>query len=201
MKLTISLLRKIGLLGGECTGKTTLAHALRDHLDALVVPEYLREYVITMGRTPTELEQAGIMQTQIAAEGNALAVTGEQTLIVCDPAALMTAIYSIAYFGDSSLLESAVQHAQTYRTLIWCGTDIPWEPDGDQRDGPAYRAQVDALIAEVVRNTLEPAGIEVHRIDGTIAQRLQSVLRLLDHEVAVGQPQQAWQQQRGAGGT
>ena len=121
------------------------------------------------------------MQTQVAAEASALARTGPQTLIVCDPAAIMTAIYSIAYFNDPSLLEPATLHAMTYRTLIWCGTDIPWEPDGDQRDGPQYRARVDELIFEVVGNLLAPAGIEVNRIDGTVEDRLLAVLPLLEH--------------------
>lgn len=120
------------------------------------------------------------METQEAAEATALAGIGPQTLVVCDPAALMTAIYSMAYFNDRSLLEPATLHAKTYGTLIWCGTDIPWEPDGDQRDGPEYRAQVDALIGEVVRESLEPAGIIVHRIDGPVSDRLLAVLQLLE---------------------
>lgn len=174
------MMKTIGLLGGECTGKTTLAKALCDRLDAVLVPEYLREFVVSMGRVPTAFEQAGIMGTQVAAEATALTGIGPQTLVVCDPAALMTAIYSMAYFNDRSLLEPATLHAKTYGYLIWCGTDIPWEPDGDQRDGPEYRAQVDALIGEVVRDTLEPAGIIVHRIDGPVSDRLLAVLQLLE---------------------
>ena len=174
------MMKTIGLLGGECTGKTTLAKALCDRLDAVLVPEYLREFVVSMGRVPTALEQAGIMGTQVAAEATAMTVIGPETLVVCDPAALMTAIYSMAYFNDRSLLEPATLHAKNYGCLIWCGTDIPWEPDGDQRDGPEYRAQVDALIGEVVRDTLEPAGIVVHRIDGPVSDRLLVVLQLLE---------------------
>ena len=170
----------IGLLGGECTGKTTLAKALCGHLDAVLVPEYLREFVVDMGRVPTSLEQAGIMGTQVAAEATAMTGISPEKLVVCDPAALMTAIYSMAYFNDRSLLEPATLHAMTYGTLIWCGTDIPWEPDGDQRDGPEYRALVDSLIGEVVRDTLEPAGITVHRIDGPVSDRLLAVLQLLE---------------------
>lgn len=102
MSETINSARTIGLLGGECTGKTTLAKALCDRLDAVVVAEYLREFVSNTGRAPTELEQAEIMTTQIAAETAALAASGPKTLVICDPAALMTAIYSIAYFEDRS---------------------------------------------------------------------------------------------------
>ena len=171
--------RKIGLLGGECTGKTTLAKALCDHLDAVVVPEYLRDFVSITGRVPIALEQSDIMTTQIAAENSALAAS-PHALLLCDPAALMTAIYSLAYFGDRSLLDSATLHAATYRTLIWCGTDIPWEPDGNQRDGPKYRDRVDGLIAEVVGSDLVPAGIKVHRIDGTVDDRLRAVVELLE---------------------
>lgn len=168
----------IGLLGGECTGKTTLAQALCERLDAVLVPEYLREFVDTYGRAPKVGEQAGIMQRQVEAEVSVGTTSRPGSLVVCDPAALMTAIYSIAYFNDRSLLEAAVLHAQTYGTLIWCGTNIPWEPDGDQRDGPEYRAHVDALIADLVSTTLEPAGFRVHHIDGTVDERVQAVLKL-----------------------
>lgn len=55
----------VALLGAESTGKTTLAHRLREVLAAeghrvAVVAEYLREFCDTHGRTPRPEEQAGI---------------------------------------------------------------------------------------------------------------------------------------------
>ncbi len=49
--------RRIGLVGGEGTGKTTLASALAVALPACVVDESLRAFVEREGRTPRADEQ------------------------------------------------------------------------------------------------------------------------------------------------
>ena len=60
--------RRIGLIGAECTGKSSLAHALADELPAVVAPEYLRGFVDQHGRTPRQDEQYLILWNQSRAE-------------------------------------------------------------------------------------------------------------------------------------
>ncbi|MGB2970389.1 MAG: AAA family ATPase, partial [Candidatus Nanopelagicales bacterium] len=62
----------IGLLGGECSGKTTLGRALGKALPARYVPGALREFVDREGRTPTHAEQRAIMRAQMAADSSGL---------------------------------------------------------------------------------------------------------------------------------
>ena len=169
----------VGLIGGECTGKSTLARAISEHKGAVIVPEFLREFVDTNGRPPNQAEQIGIMHQQMSAEDYARHQNLGPGMVVCDPAAMMTAAYSIAYFNDHTLIDEAVAHALDYGLIIWCGTDIPWEPDGDQRDGPAFRESVDLILADLVAKVLVPAGATVHRIDGPLEQRM-AALRALD---------------------
>lgn len=138
---------RIGLLGAECTGKSALARALADALEATVVPEQLREFVAHHGRVPEASDQVQIMTTQQAAEDAAAARGG---LLIADPLPLMTAVYSIAYFDDDSLVPEGMRRMSDYDLVIWCRPDIPWEPDGDQRDGPDWRAKVDELLAGTV---------------------------------------------------
>lgn len=166
--------RRLGLLGGECTGKTTLARALAGDWGAQVVPERLRAFVEERGRTPRADEQAALMQAQQDAEDAAAAVAA---FVIADPAALMTAVYSLAYFGDASLLDRGCALAAGYDLLVWCGTGLPWEPDGLQRDGPRERARVDELVARVVRERLEPAGVAVLHVDGPTPDRVREVRR------------------------
>jgi molybdopterin-guanine dinucleotide biosynthesis protein len=59
----------IGLLGGECSGKTTLAHTLAQALRqqgwaVQVVDEALRDWVTHHGRPPSAHEQTAIAHTQ-----------------------------------------------------------------------------------------------------------------------------------------
>jgi len=172
-------LRRIGLIGAECSGKSVLADALARDLDGCVVHEILREFVTEQGRPPHRDEQAGILVAQRTAEEQ-VAAECPAGLVIADPAPLMTAIYSVAYFDDASLLDAAVTDTQAYDLVVWCGIDLPWVPDEGQRDGPEQRARVDGLIASVVADQLEPAGVRLIRVAGPVDRR-------------VGQVRRAWQ--------
>jgi nicotinamide riboside kinase len=154
------------LLGAECTGKTTLAHALAKRLAAqglrvAVVDEYLREWCEQHARTPQQHEQAGIA-TEQAARIEATAAGHE--LVLCDTTPFITALCSQHYFDDDSLLPMALAFQRRCDLTLLCAPDLPWEADGIQRDGPEVRARFDArLRAALQRDHLpwvEIAGAE-----------------------------------------
>ena len=97
--------------------------------------------------------------------------------MVSDPAPLMTAVYSLLYFDDPSLVPAAVEHAAGYALLVWCDPGIPWVADGVQRDGPDARTAADALIAGLVAGELRPRGIPLLRVSGEVAARVSAVRR------------------------
>jgi nicotinamide riboside kinase len=165
---------RIGLIGGECTGKSTLAHALAAALPGCVVEESLRAFVDDHGRPPLQHEQAALMAEQQAAE-SAAAETCPHPALVSDPAPLMTAVYSQLYFDDDSLVAPAVEHARRYDLVVWCDDDLPWSPDGAQRDGEAFRTRAAVLIDRLVRDRLVPQGIPVLRVRGSVEERLAAV--------------------------
>ncbi|MFM8896435.1 MAG: AAA family ATPase, partial [Actinomycetales bacterium] len=86
---------RIGLIGGECTGKSTLAadlsaalrRCLRDGAGVeprvVVVGEVLRTFVTEHQRAPQVAEQAGIMAEQRLAEEQAEQI-GD--IVIADPA-------------------------------------------------------------------------------------------------------------------
>ena len=167
--------RRIGLLGGESTGKTTLARALADQLPALVAEEYLREFVRDYGRVPALADQEGIYLTQQMRVNRAMSAAAHAHVpwVIADPLPLMTAVYSVAYFDDDSLLAGGIADASTYDVLLWCAPDFPWQADLGQRDGPAYRVRVEDVIAHRVAPRLP-----LHQISGTPPQRLEQALLL-----------------------
>ena len=164
-------MRQAGLLGAECTGKTSVAAALAAELGVVHVPEALRSFVETRGRVPAVEDQAGILSEQRAGVQMAR-LDHADSLIICDPLALMTAIYSIAYFDDSSLLADAIEDARTYDLIWWCRPDLPWTPDGNQRDGEERRSQVDALIGHIVTES----GLTVVELNGSIDTRIREAI-------------------------
>lgn len=168
--------RRIGLVGGEGTGKTTLASALAIALPACVVDESLRAFVEREGRAPRADEQQGLMQEQAAREDESADGCGHRWL-VADPAPLMTAVYSLLYFDDDALLATAVEHAMVYDLMGWCRPDVPWAPDGLQRDGVARRDEADAILARLVREELLPRGVRVVEVSGDVDHRVAAVRR------------------------
>lgn len=167
---------RIGLIGGEGSGKTTLAVALAGVLPACVVDESLRAFVEREGRTPRRDEQESLMRDQAAREDAAAAACRHHWL-VADPAPLMTAVYSVLYFDDDALVAPALLHAAGYDLVVWCRPDVPWAPDGLQRDGSGQRDAADAIIGRLVREELTPRGIRVTEAAGDVDHRVAAVRR------------------------
>ena len=137
-------------MGAECTGKTSLVGELAAEFGAAVVPEVLRDWCHVQGRTPMAHEQAALMQAQIHQENEALALVnkGRDAIVLCDTAPLLTAVYSLHYFADGSLLEAAHAHHRRYALTLWLQPDLSWVADGWQRDGRAAQTAVHDLLAQ-----------------------------------------------------
>lgn len=168
----------VGLLGAESTGKTTLAAALGAALQGpgcrvAVVPEFLREFCESLGRTPHAHEQRAIAAEQTHRID---AAAQEHDLVIADTTALMIAVYSEQVFGDTSLYADALrEHARCDLTLL-TALDLPWQADGLQRDGPHVRAPVDTRV----RRALADAGLACSVVFGHGPDRLANALAALE---------------------
>lgn len=167
---------KIAILGAESTGKTQLAQALAEQLSlqhpgVIWVPEYLREWCDTHGRTPHAEEQAHIALAQMARVQSHPAAA----MLLCDTTPLMTAIYSDVLFGDCSLYESALDHQRSFDLTLLTGLDLTWVADGIQRDGVAMRQRVDQRLREV----LLQQGIAFSTVYGTGEARTRNALQAI----------------------
>lgn len=149
--------RRIGLLGGECTGKTTLAEDLARALPGFVAEEYLRDFVRDFGRVPTAADQEGIYLTQqiTVRTVERAAAYADTPWVIADPLPLMTAVYSIVYFDDDALLTGGIEDASSYDAVLWCAPDIPWIAEAGMRDGADVRERTDQVIREYVAPHLE----------------------------------------------
>jgi nicotinamide riboside kinase len=183
----------IALLGAECTGKSTLAQALAAHMralhptpgnpanePALCVPELLRNWCAQAGRTPHIHEQMGIAHAQAQALDAARARLGPHGVLVADTTPLMTAIYSLHYFQDASLLSFGLAQQKRFSHTLVTALDLPWQADGFLRDGPVAAQAVDRLL----RDTLSQAGMPYQVIHGRGSARLTQALAVLRHRTA-----------------
>lgn len=169
---------RIALLGAESTGKTRLAEDLAAHLRgrgllALAVPEALRAWCAAAGRAPRPEEQLAIAQAQERQVDEAAAAGAE--FVLADTTALMVLAYSGMLFEDHPLYRFAFERQRGYDATLVTGLDLPWTPDGLQRDAAQPREPVDALV----RTLLQRAGVPFRVVYGSGAQRVDNALAAL----------------------
>jgi len=166
---------RIAILGAESTGKSTLAPALAARYETLWVPEYLREFVETRQRVPFEDDQPGIARTQRAREDAMAASPDARRFLFCDTTPLMTAVYSRIYWGRVPPDLLALEAGHDYALTLVAGLDLPWVPDGLQRESEEVRKQVHECLLAVLRER----GIPFTLLEGDLPQRMRQVERLL----------------------
>jgi nicotinamide riboside kinase len=164
----------LSIVGGESTGKSTLAEALADRLPGLLVPETLRLWVQEHGRVPTVGEQRQVFDAHISAEELAQTEAAEQGVrwVVSDSGPLMTAVYSVQYYNSFDLVEPAMLHVGHSTLVVWCDDDFPWQPD-NQRDGASARSTAQSVLREFFSQHPQ---VPVLRVSGSPADRLHSVI-------------------------
>lgn len=174
------LVKRIAVVGAESTGKTSLVQALAQQTDAVVVPEELRRFVTKHGRVPTREEQRSVLLDQIAAEQAAeqQALTQGTGWVLCDCGAIMTAVYSEFYYDDDSLYRKALDHHQQVAMTLFCQPDLPWVADPGQRDGPAAREAVHALLSQRLASINSPVVPIVGAGDGRVRLALRALTAL-----------------------
>jgi len=171
-------IRRVVVLGAECTGKTQLCAALSTALPAQTFTEVLRAWVVREQRLPLRTDQADILAEQQRGELRALQAARQagQAWVVCDSGPLMTAVYSLYYFQDDRLLAPALEHQRQYAMTLVCADDVPWVADPGQRDGLPVRTQVQALLLDVLQQFCPGSWALV---GGNVDARLQQALRRL----------------------
>lgn len=176
---------KIALLGAESTGKTQLAGELAARLreqgkSVAVVPELLRDWCKREGRAPRPKEQLPIAREQERRVDDA--ASGHE-VVIADTTALMVAIYSGMLFEDGELHRFALERQRRYDLTLLTGLDLPWVPDGLQRQGPHVQEQTDALI----RKALADAGVPYRVVYGRDKDRVASALLAIESATPAGQ--------------
>lgn len=189
-----STLPRLVLTGPESSGKSALASALSEHLDGVLVGEYLRDYFATAGSLTLE-DAIPIAEGQWALEDEAaLTAIDQARLLVCDTDLISSLVYTAHYYKAEmntplwALWEQwSEQHAKRLgcpplspRLYLLCGIDWPWIDDG-QRDAPHDRDQFYHLFKQELQNRrcdfLEVSGSLEARVSQVLAHLVQVHLK------------------------
>jgi HTH-type transcriptional regulator, transcriptional repressor of NAD biosynthesis genes len=130
-----SFVRRVTILGGESSGKSTLAAALADHFATDWVPEYGRElWDIREGSLSYE-DLLLIANEQVRREEQAARTPRaiETGILICDTSPLTTLLYCLDMFAKAEP-ELYGLAKRTYDLVILCTPDFTFVQDGTRRD-------------------------------------------------------------------
>jgi len=168
---------RIGLVGGESTGKSTLAIALARALETEVVLEYGRELWMVRGGALMFDDMLAIARRQLANEIRS--ARQSYRYLVCDTTPLVTLFYCLDLFGHADPeLWSLAQTAYSY--VFLCADDFGFVQDGTRRDA-AFRARQN----EWYRQSLYERGVAFTELRGSLEERLEHALRCLSSRPAL----------------
>jgi HTH-type transcriptional regulator, transcriptional repressor of NAD biosynthesis genes len=170
-----SFVPRVALLGGESTGKSTLAQALANALGTLWAPEYGRELWEAKRGVLVYDDMLRIARTQAERE-EALAREASGVLI-CDTTPLTTALYSEVLFG--AVAEELQRLARRrYELVFLCAPDFAFVQDGTRRD-EAFRL----FQHEWYLGALERDGVAHMVVAGTLEERLALALAAVGEKI------------------
>ena len=144
---------RIGIIGPESTGKSSLALYLAQEFKGTCVPEYARTYVECKGSTEVSYEELCEIARHQIEEMERLAVSGER-LVIFDTELIVTKVWFDYAFGYvPEWLDEAIKRYPMDAYIITY-PDIPWIPDPARSNGSEairmelferYEAEVQAL--------------------------------------------------------
>jgi NadR type nicotinamide-nucleotide adenylyltransferase len=167
-----SFVARVAILGGESSGKSTLARALADHFQTEHVPEYARELWVAKAGALEFDDLLHIAQQQV--EHETRAAERARRFVFCDTTPLTTWFYSLDLFGRADPRLEALA-ARPYDVTVLAAPDFTFVQDGTRRD-PSFRDHGHAFhLAELARRNVRPVLAE-----GSLERRIAHVASCLD---------------------
>lgn len=187
---------RLALLGGESSGKTTLARALAETLQTEWVPEYGRQLWEELRQTLDMAQLLQVAQRQVewedaaAARVRAGAGSAVGRWLVCDTTPLTTLQYCLHDHGQAPAELHALAR-RSYSLQVVCEPDFGFVQDGCRRDDGFRRQQHDWTLQRLAEQGVQPLLVR-----GTVQQRVQQVMQQVMQQVKQQVEQSSDQQDR-----
>lgn len=169
-----SEIKKIGVVGPESTGKSTMSAWLANHYDTIWVPEYARGYCEKLTAPPTWQDEINMFRGQVALEQE-MAPLARNGILICDTTFMTVKIWSDHIFGNSPKEVNDALSQHHYDLYLLLDIDMPWQDD-PLRDFPTLREH----FMEVWHNELNAINANYVVISGTGQQRYDRAVEVID---------------------
>ncbi len=166
-------LKKVTIVGPECTGKTDLSQFLASHFKTTWVPEYARAYLNKLTRPYDSTDLIKIAHGQLRLEDEWL--QDANRFLICDTNLLVIKVWSEEKFGtcDPEILK--LIQRRHYDLLLLTNIDVPWEND-PQREHPDRREYFWNIYQKEAANS----GIPVVEISGERSMRQSKAIQAIE---------------------
>lgn len=146
---------RVVITGAESTGKTTLVEQLTAHFEAPFSREFVRDFAESINR-PIEVQDLNaIMNGQIHYENEVCKKSTQ--LVFHDTNLLSNVIYADYYFQQQPKELNLALAGTQYDLYLFCQNEIPWEPDGAQRDSPQARDEIHQAFEQMLATSSVPS--------------------------------------------
>jgi nicotinamide riboside kinase len=156
--------RRVRLLGGESTGKSTLSDLLARRFGTAWVLEWGRPYSDPKDHGGDPWTTADFVE--IATRQNELeevVARRADRILLCDTDAMTTGVWHVEYLGRRDAAVEALGADRRYDLSLLLEPDITWRQDGNRNSDAARRRQQTALEARLAElgQTAVPIGGEL----------------------------------------
>lgn len=169
-------IKKVAIIGPECTGKSVLSAFLANHFKTEWVPEYARGYLEHLRRPYEQHDLTLIAHGQLRLEDEYERDANE--LLICDTNLYVIKIWSEFKFGncEQEILQSIA--TRKYDLYLLTYIDISWQED-PLREHPNQREELYNIYLNEMKNQSVPF-VEI-KGDGEIRRKsaIQAIEKLL----------------------
>jgi len=165
-------IKKVAIIGPECTGKSALSQYLSEHFKTVWVPEYARAYIDNLVRPYHQEDLLTIAHGQLRLED---AYTRDaKSVLICDTNLYVIKVWSEFKFGNCS--PEILKHiaSRKYDLYLLTYIDLPWEDD-PQREHPHEREQ----LYQIYFNELKNQSVPFVEIKGEREQRRKTAVEAI----------------------
>jgi nicotinamide riboside kinase len=159
---------RVRLLGGESTGKSTLADALARAFGTAWVLEWGRPYSDPKDHggepwTTGDFVRIATRQNEL----EEITVRRAERILFCDTDAMSTGIWHVEYLGRRDATVEALGAGRHYDLSLLLEPDIAWQQDGNRNSNEARIRQQAALVER-----LDELGQTAVHVAGDVGDRL-----------------------------
>lgn len=172
----MSSIKKVCVIGPECTGKTVLSEALAKHLKTVWVEEYARAYLNRLNIPYEEADLLKIAHGQLRMEDE-WSIDANKVLI-CDTNLIVIKVWSEFKYGHVNKEITELIASRKYDLYLLTYIDIPWTAD-PLREHPDKRE----VLYNIYLDEMKKQSVPFIEVKGNEEQRLKMALEAISKYV------------------